>query len=189
MDAPIQSPSPASFPPAPVAGRSSVNGLLTIILAGAILVAVGGIAFYVGRQTAPAPQQALAGGFGAAGAGRNGGSGGFGNGAGGLNRIGGGLGGGVTIEGTVTAAATDSLTLRLQNGQTITIPLSSSTTYHRQAAAASGDVTSGATVLVRVTGRAQETAGTAPGSSSAPAPSAGSGFRFGPATDVTIAGN
>ena len=46
-----------------------------------------------------------------------------------------GAGGGITISGEVTAVSADQLTLKLASGQTITVPLDGSTTYHSQAPA------------------------------------------------------
>ena len=44
----------------------------------------------------------------------------------------------------------DQLTLKLASGQTVQIPLDSSTTYHSQAPATAADVTTGSTVQVQV---------------------------------------
>jgi len=58
----------------------------------------------------------------------------------------------VSLQGTVTTVASDSITLQLANGQTLTIPVDSSTTYHSQAPATATDVTAGKTVIVQLSG-------------------------------------
>ena len=129
-------------------GPSMLNALLGL----ALVVAVGGVAFAVGRMSAP--QTAAF---------PNGGPGNFPGGPGasfapgasfipGGNGPGGGLfgAGGVTLEGTVESVSGDTLTIRTADGQTVEITLSEDATYHSQASASSGDVTSGSNVLVRV---------------------------------------
>ena len=169
-------------------------GAQTILTALAALVAVGGVAFAVGRLTAPSAaasngQTQTGTGLGAGNGFRNGNGNGNAFGQGNGNGLGqGGLGrfgGGVALEGQVTAVSDSSLTIQLPSGQTIDVPISSSTTYHRQAAAASGDVATGSQVQVRLGG---PTASGAP-ASSAPSGSPGTGPRFGgTASDVTIVG-
>jgi hypothetical protein len=61
-------------------------------------------------------------------------------------------GGGVSIEGTVTEVTADSITIQLASGQTVTIPTSSSTTYHTRQTATAADVTAGSTVQVQLEG-------------------------------------
>ena len=200
---------PISPVPPPVIRAKSSSRLGTGILALAALVAIGGIAFAGGRLTAPAAAATTAGTTGRQGFGFNGGAGasaGNGGGTGFANRLG-GENGGVTLQGTVTAISSSSLSLKLANGTTVTIPIDSSTTYHRQQAATSTDVASGATVLVEVSGfggRAGGTAGTGGGAGSSPAagsfappsfdpnaspnPDRVSGqLTFGTARDITIA--
>src|SRR4029079_1121715 len=60
--------------------------------------------------------------------------------------------GGFTIQGTVSAVTADSVTIKTAAGAELTVSTSGDTTYHQQAAATSGDVKSGSTVLVRVDG-------------------------------------
>jgi hypothetical protein len=177
----------------------------------AVLFAVGGVAFAAGRLTA---QPTTAAGGGAQGATTpGGGSGnagqGFGNGFGRGNGNGNGNGGGgigafgglggataagnFTISGTVTAVAADHITIQLPGGQTIDVPIDSSTAFHRQSGAAASDVKTGATVDVALSGRFGRTgpgASGAPGSSAAPNASGGAstGRALPPASDVTIAG-
>ncbi len=129
----------------------------------AVLVATAGVAFAVGRTTAPAAassQTAIE----VPGGGRfftNGGpnasfdpndvQGGPGNGNGnGFGRV--GLGAAPTIEGTVDSITADAITIRTADGNTITIGLNSSTTYHQQADASASDVQPGKTVKVQLSG-------------------------------------
>jgi len=162
--------------------------ILNIALAGALVLAVAGVAFAVGRFTAPSLVSAgnFPGGGGQFfrnGQGGQGGANGQGNtggqgGASGQGR-GGFLGaGGLTLEGTVESIDANSLTLELASGQTIQIALGGSTTYHRQSDASASDVTAGGKVLVRLDGRGgffgggpQSTAGTAGGTATGPSAS------------------
>ena len=133
-------------------GPSLVNALLGL----ALVVAVGGVAFAVGRLTAPPtsafPNGGPGGGNFPGGPGASfipGGS--FAPGFGGNGPGGGLLGaGGLTLEGTVESVSGDTLTIRTADGQTVEVTLPEDTAYHSQASASSGDVTSGSTVLVRV---------------------------------------
>lgn len=146
--APVVSPGPAVA--APPARRRGNSGLwLNLLLGLAAAVAIGGVAFAVGRSTAPAPV-AAAGGFG---------RGNFGNGGPGASFApgqGAGLGlggrGGLSISGTVESVAADAITIKTANGQTVTVSLSGDTTYHQATAATAADVTTGASVSVRVGG-------------------------------------
>ena len=113
------------------------------------------MAFAAGRATAPAAAATNGRGF-------NGNGQAFGGGGLAPNASGapgrGGFGGafaagGLTIEGTVTAVTTDSITLQLTSGQSITIPTDSQTTYHTRAAAKPSDVATGSTVQVQLSGR------------------------------------
>ncbi len=169
-----------------------------------LVVAIGGVAFAVGRVTAPAAS--------AAGANRQAGANGvFGNGAAGALPNGsfapgadgfrGALGG---LTGTVTAITADTLTIQVggTSGRTIEIPLSSSTAYHTEQAATAADVKVGAEVTVRTQRNATATGGTSgqpnqqngqqPQASGAPGqPGIGGppgGFSIGTATDVTVVG-
>ena len=151
---------PAVAPaPAPVKPRKSGVSILNVALGVAVLVATAGVAFAVGRTTAPAAassQTAIE----VPGGGRfftNGGpnasfepndvQGGPGNGVG---RI--GLGAAPTVEGTVDSITADSITIKTADGNTITIGLDSSTTYHQQADATASDVQPGKTVKVQLAG-------------------------------------
>jgi hypothetical protein len=174
--------------------------VLNLALGVAVLVAATGIAFAVGRASAPAavaaPSANVKGGAGgpaASGLPLNGGGvgnlpgasfdlGGNGNGGrpGGGDDTDGGLGlerGGGSVQGTVQSVTADGVTLKLANGRTITIGLDGSTTYHAEASAAPSDVAAGKQVIVRVTGGFRPGDGSANGSG---------GVRFGTAADVTV---
>jgi hypothetical protein len=149
--------SPAAAPaPAKPARKGGVS-MLNVALGVAVLVATAGVAFAVGRTTAPAASQTA---FDTPG-GRffvNGGPNasfdpnaapGAGNGNGNaFGRF--GLGGAPTIEGTVDSITADSITIRVANGNTITLGLDSATTYHQQADATASDVQAGSTVRVQL---------------------------------------
>ena len=156
--------SPAPVSPTPVRRSSAGSSrVLNLALGLAVLVAVGGVAFAVGRASAPATAGTATivgqNGTGVPGNGLPGGSfdpngvpggerpGGF-TGRGGF----GGLGGGLVIEGTVDSIAADSVTIRTADGTTVTVGLDGSTTYHSAAPATASDVTAGATVKLQVTG-------------------------------------
>ena len=184
---PVAMPEPVPVP-APVVkpvkrqGRSG-----SVLLAVAGLVAVAGIAFAAGRLTAPA---AAAGSTGTNGGGRFGGfpggsfaPGGFRGGGTGAGNFAGGLGG-IQLKGQVTAVSQTSITIKLENGTDVTVPLDTSTTYHQATAGSASDVTVGSTVTVQ-----PGTAGFGPGASPGPQASGAPGFgqiTFGPATDVTV---
>jgi hypothetical protein len=160
----------------------------TILLAAAGLVAVAGIAFAAGRLTAPPAAAAGNGGTGggrfggfpgasfAPGQFRNGGP----NGGGGF----GGLTGGVELRGEVTSISSTAITVKLDNGTDVTVPLDKSTTYHQATSTSSSAVTVGSTVTVQP-GTANFTPGASPNPAASGAPGFG-GFTFGPATDVTV---
>ena len=161
---PVGPVTPASPLPGP-ATRTKVAGagvLVNLLLGVALVVAVGGVAFAVGRATAPAAVAATGPGGGRFDNGGNGGNGPFfgPNASGGPNGNGGIAGGpggilgagGVSIEGTVTAVSADSITLQLANGQSVTIPVNGDTTYHSQTPATAGDVKTGSTVLIQLEG-------------------------------------
>ena len=174
-------PEPFYTPPAPPARRSGGGASgMTIALAVAVLIAGCGVSFAVGRATAPAAATAgtgqvapgdpnggaPGGGVPASGApltrGGNLPNASFdlnGNGSGdtgrgpGDGRGPGGFGGGASIQGTVAATDGKTLTLKLANGQTLTIKLDASTKYAQQAAGNASDVAVGKSVIVAVTGR------------------------------------
>jgi hypothetical protein len=178
---------PAPRPAGTNRGSSGSSRILNIALGAAVLVAVAGVSFAVGRVTAPASATTgsgtvfVPGQGGVIVPGGNGGNlpdasfdpngngafpgGGQGRGVAG-DRGFGGFGGGLTIGGTVDAISADSITVKLESGQTITVGLDESTTYHQQADAAASDVTTGTTVQLQLAGRlrpgANDTSGNAP---------------------------
>ena len=158
---------PMAVSPTPVARRPRGSRLLNIALGGALVLAIAGVAFAVGRFTAPTAVSA----------------GNFPNGAGGgqffRNGQGGGqngatdgrgafFGSGVTIEGTVQSVSGSTLTLMTASGQTIQIALDGSTTYHAQTDASASDVTTGGKVLVRLNLRGAGGGANGPTASGAP---------------------
>jgi hypothetical protein len=164
---------PTSFAPAPLvptmtARKNRASAGTALLLVGA-LVAIGGVAFAVGRVTAPAAATTT--GLGA-GAGRgNGGefgTGGF-NGAGGFG--GAGRAGGLSVTGTVVSIDATSIQIKLANGTTTTLSLGSSVTYRDSTTGSAADVTPGATVQVALA----VGAGTGPTASGQPRPSGGFG--------------
>ena len=175
---------PASAPsPAPVAVPRKKGGNLTnVLLVVAAAIAIGGVAFAVGRTTAPTAVasgnrgngQGQGGqGFTPSGSFTPGQGGGFGDRA-------------LTISGTVKSTDGTTMTITTANGNETTIDISG-TTYHSQAAATAADVKPGATVAVEITGFGGFRGG--PDASGAPAangaPGAG-GTGTIKATDVTI---
>jgi hypothetical protein len=113
------------------------------------VLAIAGVAFAVGRTTAPTTPAAAfeRGGFAPGGAiARPNGS--FDPGAG-PNR-GFAFDGGLSIDGTITAIDADSVTLRLEDGQEMTFALDDSTTYHEAIDASASDVAVGDDVSISV---------------------------------------
>lgn len=131
-----------------VAKRGNAR-LLNLALGGALVLAIGGIAFAAGRMTAPA---AAVTGFPGGGNFPNGGLPGASGapGRGGFGGFGGAGGGGASIEGTVESISGTTLTIKTANGQTIQVTLSGTTTYHSQTSATSDAVAAGGKVLVRI---------------------------------------
>jgi hypothetical protein len=156
--------------------RSSSGRWLNLLLAVAAAVAIGGIAFAVGRSTAPV----ATGGFGQF---RNGNFPGgsfdpnasFAPGRGGFFAA-----GGLTVEGTVQSVTGDTLTITTESGRTVEVTLGADTQYHQQAAGTASDVTTGSKVSVQLdlAGRGQANSG-----------QGGNGAASGPtgtASDVTV---
>ena len=148
-------PSPVTAAPAivPAARKTSGGGRwLNVVLVVAAAVAIGGVAFAVGRTTAPV-SATTGNGRGTLGGVFPGGS--FApraSGAPGLGRggFGGGFGGGLTVSGTVESVNGDTLTIKTANGQTIEVTTGPSTTYNTQSAASASDVQAGKTVQVQL---------------------------------------
>jgi hypothetical protein len=175
---PAWTPGPAPMPAAAPAAAAPVRKgpsarVLNTVLAGALVLAVAGIAFAAGRMTAPASAVTARGTFPGGGQGLNGYFGGRQGGQGGAFGGGafaaGGAGGGVTIQGTVDAVSATTLTLKLASGQTIQIALDPTTTYHSQTNASASDIVSGGTVQVQLNlGRGAGGAGGEDGSVTGP---------------------
>jgi hypothetical protein len=153
--------------PVVVAPRARQGGRwLNVLLALAFAVALGGMAFAVGRSTAPA---AVVTGRGNGGVGFvPGGSfapgGANGQGRGGLV----GAGGGLTVSGTVESVANGKLTVKLASGDTLTFTLDGSTTYKTATPATASDVAVGDKVDVGVAGGRTAFGGGGATSSAAP---------------------
>lgn len=151
-------PESAAFPTQPVVPgaptaripvRKSSAAWLNVVLVLAAVVAVGGIAFAIGRSTAPvaATGQRGTGNF----AGGNFPRGSFEpgqSGAPGVGRFGGG--GGFNLSGTVQSVTGDTLTITTAGGQTIEFGLGSGTTYDTKAAGTASDVKAGSKVEVQL---------------------------------------
>jgi hypothetical protein len=139
-----QPPSPAGVPTRPPRTARWVNVALVV----AVAVAVAGVAFAIGRATAPSGLAGTAPGSGQVFVGPGGiGSPGQGNQGGRFPLIG---AGGLAIEGTVESIDGDSLTIRTTDGSSITLSLDGETSYHTAADADPSAVTSGSQVVVRV---------------------------------------
>jgi hypothetical protein len=160
--APATSPSPPPSGPVapvapvePVAPRAKSGGVINVLLIAAAILAVGGVAFAVGRSTAPASAFPGVGTI-------NGGpivrpDGSFAPGAGGPRGL--VANGGLAIDGTVTAVDADSITLTLENGDEMTFALDADTTYHEATDATAADVAIGDDVSVKVDGGGRITSG------------------------------
>lgn len=147
----------------PVVSARRSGNVLNVLLVLAALLAVGGIAFAVGRTTAPATTAAAANAA-------NGGAGNFGGNFGprGSGAPGGGFGGGgrnLGIRGTVTAVSPTSVTIQIAGGATMTVATDGATTYHQQVAGQATDVAAGREVIVQLNGANQNPAGGTPGAS------------------------
>lgn len=146
---------PVAPQPVAVTRKASSGGrLLNVVLAVAVAVAIGGVAFAAGRSTAPV--SAATGGRGALGGGAGFPGGSFAPGASGQPGQGrGGFGGGgVTISGTVESVDGTTLTVKTAAGQTIEIATGASTTYHTQSPASASDVQAGKSVQIQLEGGA-----------------------------------
>jgi hypothetical protein len=176
---PVVPVTPMTAVPAP-STRSKGGGWTNLVLVGALALAIGGVAFAVGRSTAPAAAAStnglVPGAFGGPqGAGVPQGS--FTPGEGGPNVVGPGFlgGGGLTIDGTVASVDGTSMTITLESGETVTVTLDDTTTYHSAVEASSEDVAVGDDVAVRSSGGGRF--GLGPNASAAPSLTA---------SDVTI---
>ena len=138
-----------------VAPRARSGGILNLLLIGAAIVAIGGVAFAVGRSTAPAAAFQRAGAF--DGGTVTGPRGSFAPGAGGPAAF--SLGGAITMDGTVKSIDADSLTLTLADGQEMTFKLDGATTYREATDAAATDIAVGDQVSVKAAGGGRIQAG------------------------------
>lgn len=138
-----------TVPMANIPRRKSPVGWLNLVLVLAAIVAVGGVAFAIGRSTAPVAP-----------AGQRG-TGNFGGGAfprgsfdpGQLGGAGGGRfagGGGFNLSGTVQSVTGDTLTMTTANGQTVEFGLGDATTYDTRTPGSAADVKAGSKVEVRL---------------------------------------
>jgi hypothetical protein len=160
--APVQPVQPVVTPAKPKSGSS--GRWLNVLLGVALVFAIGGVAFAIGRTTAPAAAATggrgnfnggfVGGGNGPTGSFVPGGNGGF---------FGGRGGGGLAISGTVKSVDGDKLTITTDNGQEVTLTTADSTTYHTQAPASASDVNSGDKVSVKVSIAGRATGGTGNG--------------------------
>ena len=125
------------------------------LLLAAALIAVGGIGFALGHVTAPStvagtvPNASGRGGlaFRSLAPGQTFNPGAFGGGipgAGGLGSVAGG------VAGTVQSITPTSMTVLLSSGQSVTIDLTGSTTYHGETSASAGQVQVGTSVSVQI---------------------------------------
>jgi len=175
--------------PVPVTKKSSRGGTIALLVAG--FIAAAGLAFAAGRLTAPA-----------AAASANGPTGGFRFGPGrslapgqtfnpGGGNFGGGraFAGGLTVRGQVTAITSDAITVKMDDGTTVSVPLNTSTTYHQATSSSASSVAVGDKVAVQAGAPTFTNGG--PGSSPEASPGAGGfgGLQLGPASDVTVVQN
>jgi hypothetical protein len=141
-----------SLPVVRVQPRKTGGMWLNVVLGLAALVAVGGIAFAIGRNTAPAATGgARAGNFG----GGNFPGGNFPGGSFAPDASGGlggafTRGGGFNLSGTVESITADTLTLKTANGQTLEFSLGADTTYASKTPATAADVKAGSKVEVQL---------------------------------------
>jgi hypothetical protein len=163
-------------PAMPAPRRSTSGRWLNLLLVVAAAVAIGGIAFAVGRGTAPAAARFGQGPNGAIARDPNGSFAPGGPNGGGFLAA-----GGLTVEGTVESVTGDTMTIKTADGRTVEVTLGSDTEYHQQAAGSAADVTTGSKVAVQldVTGRGPGQGGTAGGDGAATGPT-------GTASDVTV---
>jgi hypothetical protein len=152
--APVTPPTPATTPspvqPVVVAKKANGGRWVNVLLGAAAVIAVGGVAFAIGRSTAPATTGFVPGGLVVDG----GPVGSFdpnvvpGGGPGGPAM----LGGGPTIQGTVTAVDADSITIKLASGDEVTLALDDETTYHESTTIDPSTVQVGDDVAVQADG-------------------------------------
>ncbi len=81
---------------------------------------------------------------------------------------------GLDVTGTVTAVTPDSVTIKTEDGMTVTVGLDAGTTYHQQAPATSSDVTAGTKIEVQFDGGVR------------PSRDANGNINLGTAGDITV---
>ena len=194
---PFYAADPEPGPARPMRTAPAASRVLGVALGLAVLVGASGVAFAAGRASAPAAADIGSragvvnpGGTGVApnaggpraGGGLPGASGGL---PGGGDDNGGGNDdgrrafggpGGFTLAGTVASVTAGALTVTLPGGQSVTVSLDASTTYHQQAAASSSDVAPGDSVRVQLAGGFRQGRGG----------TAGGPVTLGTAGDITI---
>lgn len=155
--APTVAPAVSAAPPvrATPAPRKRSGAWVNLLLGAAAIIAVAGVAFAVGRSTAPVAASSV----GTFQGGRNsvviGPGGSFDPGAvpadgfGGRGMFG---SGGPSIEGTIASIDGETMTLKLASGETMTVTLDGDTTYHEATSATVDDVAVGDDVSVRLSG-------------------------------------
>jgi hypothetical protein len=172
---------PASEPQLKTRKKQDRTTMNLLLIAG--FVAVAGLGFAAGRLTDTTT--ATTGGPGAGGAGATMGAGGFG-GRGGmpsfapgqtfdLSQFGGGNRGGSymssgSLTGTVQSISATEMKVLLANGTTVTVALTSGTTYSSEASANPGDISVGSTVIVQIDTTALSSAVPQPGASASTQP-------------------
>ena len=193
---PVQPVAPSFIPPSVVAaaGKPKSGGRIsagTIVFTAALIVAAVGVGFAAGRVTAPSTPNRTAfngqfGGPNASGNPNGGNRGGFGGGA----FLGGG-GASISIDGKVTAVSDGSITIQTANGQSVTLQVPSTATYHAQAPANSSDVIVGSNVQISASRPTRAEASNQPAPSGSPTTGGGNGGgNFGgfgmSVTDITV---
>ena len=146
----------AVTPVAPVVVTTRSNGggrWVNVLLGVAMVIAVGGVAFAIGRSTAPA-SAATVGTFPGGGIAVTPGGSFDPNGGPVVNGGPRGLfgAGGPTIDGKVASVDGDTMTITLPSGDTMTVKTDGDTTYHQSTPATAADVQVGDDVAVRVSG-------------------------------------
>ncbi|MGD0863546.1 MAG: hypothetical protein ABSA21_12465 [Candidatus Limnocylindrales bacterium] len=174
---PADSPAEAEIQVVPVSRvparpRPRRGNSVSVLLAISALIAMGGISFAAGRATTSGTGTSVNGNA-------NGIPAEFADASGAPGGLRAGTGGAATLTGTVVSVASDSITLKLADGSTVTVGTGSSTTYHNQTAGSSTDLATGETVQVQTSGGSSAT----PNASASP----GTGTTR-TATDVTITG-
>jgi len=151
--APATAPADAVAAAAPVVvTRKRSAGWLNLLLGVAAVIAVGGVAFAIGRSTAPADAVGFVPGAGGPVMVQPGGS--FDPNLGPIVRQGGpgGLGAGLSMDGTVTAIDADSVTIELEDGEEVTFDLGAETTYHAATPTDASAIAVGDEVAVQASG-------------------------------------